>query len=62
MGIVEGLRGGSAFSGASSTHLDILVFLTVGFFLGFSVDAFFWLLVSCIFCCSLQRQGAWCGF
>ena len=26
-----------------------LVFLTVGFFLGLSVDAFFWLRVSCIF-------------
>jgi len=39
-----------------------LVFLTVGFFLGFSVDAFFWLRVSCIFCCSFQHPGAWCGF
>jgi len=37
-------------------------FLTVGFFLGFSVDAFFWLRGSCIFYCSFQRPGAWCGF
>jgi len=35
-----------------------LVFLTVGFFLGFSVEAFFWLRVSCIFCCNFQRPGA----
>jgi len=39
-----------------------LVFLTVGFFLGFLLDAFFWLRVSCIFGCSFQRPGAWCRF
>jgi len=35
-----------------------LVFLTVGFYLGVSVDAFFWSRVSCRFCCSFQRPGA----
>ena len=39
-----------------------LVFLTVGFFLEFSVDACFWLRVSSIFCSSFQRLGPGCGF
>jgi len=39
-----------------------LVFLTVGFFLDFSVNAFFWSRVSCLFCYSFQCPGAWCGF
>jgi len=39
-----------------------LVCLSVGFSLGFSVDAFFSLRVSSIFCCSFQRPGAWYWF
>jgi len=35
LGIVKDLHGGWAFSGASSTDLVFLVFLTIGFFLGF---------------------------